>query len=75
MYIVHILVCQYNKSCFKNPEMPQPYLFIRNIYPCSFLETFTPTRLLDTYHPYSFIIFQEKFQPTRLLEPTCLLES
>ena len=51
MYIVHILVCQYNKSCFKNPEIPQPYSFIRNIHPYSFLETFTPTRLLDTYSP------------------------
>ena len=46
-----ILVCQYNKSCFKNPEIPQPYSFIRNIHPYSFLETFTPTRLLDTYSP------------------------
>ena len=29
----------------------KPYSFIRNIHPCSFLETFTLTRLLDTYSP------------------------
>ena len=44
--------------------------------PTRLLETFTPTRLLDRYSPLLVYYISRKIPAyTRLLEPTCLLES
>ena len=51
-----------------------PYLFIRSWRSLQIRYTFTPTHLLDTHSPLLiYYVYQEKFQPTRLLEPTRLL--
>ena len=38
-----------------------------------FLKISHPTRLLDTFLPYPFILFRQKVHPPRLLEPPRVL--